>query len=252
MRKMAIQVGQTYKSKSCGSFEVIQIKTYKKMKVRFIDTGFETWAQGGQIKDGRISDKLSPTVYGIGILGLINEPVVGVKSYKIWHAMLQRCYSEKATTRQRSRTYNDVSVCEEWLLYTNFKDWFDIHYIEGYCLDKDLAILGCREYNPNSCSFIPNDINCLLLRSDKNRGDFPLGVHLDTESGKFAAQISIKLDGKLKRKWLGYHSTPSAAFDTYKTFKEGWVKVVAKKSYALGEIPENVYKNLMNYTVEPY
>ncbi|AUR91525.1 AP2/ERF domain protein [Vibrio phage 1.161.O._10N.261.48.C5] len=252
MRKMAIQVGNIYNSKSCGDFEVVQIESYKKMKVRFVDTGFETWAQGGQVTDGRVSDKLSPTVYGVGVLGLVEGAVVGVKSYKIWHAMIQRCYSEKANTRLRSRTYDDVSVCEEWLLYTNFRDWFDKNYIEGYCMDKDLTILGCRQYSPDSCSFIPNDINCLLLKSDKNRGEFPLGVHLDTESGRYVAQISIKKNGRTKRKWLGYHSTPEEAFDVYKSFKEDWIKIVAGVSYENGEISKTIYENLKKYAVEPY
>lgn len=251
MRKMSIQVGQTYPSKSCGDFEIVKIESYKKIKVRFVSTGFEAWAQGGQVIDGRISDKLSPTVYGVGILGLIEGSVVGVKSYKIWHAMLQRCYSPKENTRNRSRTYNDVTVCTNWLTYTNFRDWFDENYIEGFCLDKDLTILGCREYSPESCCFIPNYINCLLLKSDKNRGKYPLGVHLDKKSGKFSAQISIKEVDKTVRKFLGYYPTPEEAFLSYKDFKTSWIKYISKLSYDKGEIPEVVYKNLLAYEVKP-
>ncbi len=252
MRKMAIEVGQIYKSKSCGDFEVIKIESYKKIQVRFVKTGYKAWAQGGAVTDGRISDKLSPTVYEVGVLGLVESSVVGVKSYKIWHAMLQRCYSEKAKTRLRSRTYDDVSVCEEWHLYTTFRDWFDENYIEGFCLDKDLSILGCREYSPESCSFIPNDINCLLLKSDRNRGEYPLGVHLDTESGRFVAQISIKEGKRSKRKWLGYHPSAEDAFSVYKKYKESWIKKFSENSYNKGEISETVYQNLLNYEVQPY
>ena len=249
---MSIQIGQVYPSKSCGDFEVICIESYKRIKVRFIDTGFETWAQGGQITDGRISDKLSPTIYGVGILGLVEGSVRGVKSYKIWHAMLQRCYSPEERNSVRNRTYSDVSVCNEWLTYTNFRDWFDENYKEGYCLDKDLTLRGCKQYSPESCSFIPNDINCLLISSDNSRGKYPLGVHKDTESGKFSAQISIKEEGKTKRKFLGYHSSPEEAFDTYKTFKENWVKVVARKAYDQGSISEKIFSNLNSYEVVPY
>lgn len=252
MRKITIQVGQTYSSKSCGDFEVIEIESYKRVKVRFVATGFETWVQGGQVTDGRISDKLSPTVYGVGILGLVEGTVVGVKSYKIWHAMLQRCYSTNENISKRSRTYKDVSVCDEWLTYTNFRTWFDENYKEGYCLDKDLTVIGCREYRPESCSFVPNDINCLLISSDNNRGEYPLGVHKDTESEKFAAQISIKEGGKTRRKFLGYHLTPDDAFATYKGFKEDWIKIVAKRAYEEGSISEVIFKNLNSYDVKPY
>lgn len=247
MRKMAIEVGNVYPSKSCGDFEVTNIESYKKIKVMFLATGYEVWAQGGQVTDGRISDKLSPTVYDIGILGLVEGNVRGSKSYKIWHSMLQRCYSEKAQTRDRNRTYQGVSVCKEWLTFTKFREWFDKNYIEGYCLDKDLTVLECKEYSPTTCTFIPQDINCLLLRADNNRGEYPLGVHLDTESGRFVAQISIKDGRRSRRKFLGYHPSAEIAFNTYKVFKEDWIKVVAQASYQSNEISETVFENLMKY-----
>lgn len=230
----------------------MRLNLTKELKIRFVDTGFETWAQGGQVTDGRISDKLSPTVYGIGILGLVDGKVVGRKSYKIWHAMIQRCYSTKENGRKRSRTYKGVSVCKEWLTYTNFRDWFDVNYIEGYCLDKDLTVLGSREYSPDTCSFVPNEINCLLLSSDNNKGEYPLGVHLDTESRKFSTQISIKDGAKSTRRFLGYYLTPEDAFSAYKKFKEEWIKKVAQEAYSLGRISNVVYKNLLAYQVKPY
>lgn len=34
------------------------------------------------------------------------------------------------------RSYADVGFYEPWLLFSNFKVWFDENYIEGYVLDK--------------------------------------------------------------------------------------------------------------------
>lgn len=249
---MGIKIGHIYDSKSCGKFEVIYIESYRKIKVRFIITGFEVWVQGGQVTDGRISDKLSPTVYGVGRLGLVEGNPVDVKCYKIWHSMIQRCYSDNYKTREKSRSYNDVTVCKEWLTYTTFRDWFNINYKEGYYLDKDLTVLGSREYNPESCSFIPNEINCLLLNAGRNRGKYPIGVHLDKGTNKYAAQVSVKGESGIKKKFLGYHETPEEAFQTYKHFKENWVKSVAERSYKAGDISKKIYENLKNYSVEPY
>lgn len=248
-RSMKIKVGNIYPSKSCGSFEVILIESYKRMLVRFVDTGYEVWVQGGQVTDGRVSDKLSPTIYGIGILGDIDFPLKGLKCYKIWHAMLQRCYSDINTRRVRSKAYIGVTVVKDWHYYLNFKKWFDSNYIEGYCLDKDLTIIGNTEYSPEACCFIPNTINCLLIHPRlSNTGEYPVGVHKDTESGKFVAQLSQQGG---KRKFLGYYSTPEAAFESYKSAKEALVSSTAKEYYSRGEINETVYNNLINYEVTP-
>ena len=248
MRKINIAVGDRYTSKSCGDFEVIEILSYKKIKVRFVATGFETWVQGGQVTDGRISDKLSPTVYGVGVLGLVEGQVNNRKSYKIWHSMLQRCYSDNVKTRERSKTYGDVAVCQEWLTYTNFLVWFENNYKEGSYLDKDLTIIGSKEYSPETCSFVTNLINCLLWRTTSNKGEWPIGVHKDVKSGKFVAQLSVK---GLKRKWLGYHNTPEEAFIAYKEAKENLIREVAFEAFHKGDINRTVYDNLIAFEVTP-
>ena len=246
---MKIKIGDIYPSKSCGTFEVISIESYKRIFVKFSDTGYEAWAQGGQITDGRISDKLTPTVYGVGILGEIDFNLRGLKSYKIWHSMMQRCYDKSSDRSIRNKSYTDTTVCSEWHYYLNFKSWFDINYIEGYCLDKDLTILGNKEYSESACCFIPNEINCLLIHPRlSNTGIYPVGVHLDSESGKFVAQLSMQ--GR-KRKFLGYHYTPEEAFKAYKEAKEIFIKKVALEYYQQGKINNIIYNNLINYKVIP-
>ena len=39
------------------------------------------------------------------------------KFYDTWRSMITRCYHPKAITT----AYNDCSVCEEWLTFSNFK-----------------------------------------------------------------------------------------------------------------------------------
>ena len=246
MRKIGIKVGMIYKSRSCGKFKVLAIESYKKMEVIFLETGYTCFAQGGAVTDGRISDKLSPTVYNIGTLGLVDHTVVGLKSYKIWSAMLQRCYSKKAQSRKRNSTYIDVSVCTEWLLYTTFRDWFDSNYKEGMYLDKDLTVLGSKVYSPITCSFMPNLVNCILWEGSSNKGDYPTGVHKDTQSGRFVAQLSVK---GMDRLWLGYHQTWEEAHAKYKLHKEALVKEVATEYYEKGLICKTVYDNLYNWKV---
>lgn len=74
-----------------------------------------------------------------------------IKSYGVWTGIINRCYNSK---NKRYRTYggSGIYVCEEWKLFSNFKDWYDKNYIDGYEVDKDLSGLGY--YGPDSCAFI--------------------------------------------------------------------------------------------------
>lgn len=159
--------------------------------------------------------------------------------------MFRRCYSKIFHARQS--TYSDCTVCDEWLLLSNFKKWFDENYIEGYALDKDILVKGNKVYSPETCCFVPNEINTLLTKRQNYRGKLPIGVTINNKSSNYIA--TINLNGK-KRKYVGSFSTPDEAFEAYKEAKENHIKEVAEKYYKEGTISEKVYNALMNYEVE--
>ena len=93
-------------------------------------------------------------VYGHGINDLKHIKGIGkTKAYKIWNAMLRRAYSPK--WHERFPTYIGCSVCDEWLTFSNFKNWFDDNYIEDYQIDKDLLNHDNKQYSPEFCIFVP-------------------------------------------------------------------------------------------------
>lgn len=59
-------------------------------------------------------------VYGVGIND-VTEIVRNCPYYKKWVGMLGRCYNPKKQA-ERS-TYHGVTVCDEWLTFSNFKTW---------------------------------------------------------------------------------------------------------------------------------
>lgn len=179
-------------------------------------------------------------VCGVGINDMLR--VSRTDAYKTWVQMIKRCYSPRVQSLQP--TYKDCSVCEEWLLFSNFKRWFDKNFIKGYCLDKDILFKGNLIYSPKTCCFVPNEINVLLTKSNAKRGDFPIGVR--KYKRKFMAMC--KLGGVVT--YLGLYNTPEEAFETYKNAKETHIKEVATKYYNDGKIAKNVYEALMNYKVE--
>jgi hypothetical protein len=121
--------------------------------------------------------------------------------YTKWMSMLKRCYSENSLTT--NPTYKGCSVCDEWLTFSNFRRWMETQDWEGKALDKDLLVYQNKVYSPETCCFISSKLNTFLVKSDKIRGDYPLGVslHSDNRCNSQALVAFIK-DGRAS-KYLG-------------------------------------------------
>jgi hypothetical protein len=159
------------------------------------------------------------------------------ESYKIWMGIIKRCGDVKHPT------YIDCKICEEWKVYSNFKKWFDKRHIEGFHLDKDILVKGNKVYSPNTCCFVPREINNLFIKCQNTRGEYPIGVKKCTNRKGFSATIY-----KGKKEYVGYFSTPIDAFNAYKEAKENWIKQVADKWK--DKLDPKVYQALYNYQVE--
>lgn len=94
--------------------------------------------------------------------------------YQTWKNMLSRCYNAKY--QKTYGTYVGCSVCDEWLLFSNFKSWMEQQEWEGKALDKDLLVYQNKIYSPETCVFLDLRINNFLVKCDKRRGKTPLGV----------------------------------------------------------------------------
>ena len=191
-------------------------------------------------------------VFGVGVndyMENVKNKNVHMQSYIIWHGMFQRCYAKEYYKKRP--TYTGCSVCEEWQKFSNFKYWLDNPsngYRNGYQLDKDVLIKGNKVYSPETCCFVPQEINTLFIKSDKTRGDLPIGV------GKSVCAKGIKYTANFskfgKRRRLGTFDTPEEAFNAYKSAKEKHIQEIALEYYSQGKITERVYNALMNYKVE--
>lgn len=159
------------------------------------------------------------------------------ESYKIWMGIIKRCGNVKYPT------YIDCKICEEWKVYSNFKKWFDKRHIEGFHLDKDILVKGNKVYSPDTCCFVPREINNLFIKCQNIRGEYPIGVRKDVNRKGFSATIY-----KGKKEYVGYFSTPIDAFNAYKEAKESWIKQVADKWK--DKLDPKVYQALYNYKVE--
>ena len=164
-------------------------------------------------------------------------------AYTHWRNMLVRCFDKKY---MRCRpTYSDCTVCQEWLLFSNFKKWFDQFNYENYHLDKDILVKGNKHYSPDTCCLVPQEINTLLTKRQGSRGQHPIGVCYIKRSGKYSATLH-----KMRNVHLGFFDTPEEAFQAYKSAKEQKVKELATQYFQEGKITQRVYQALMEYQVE--
>jgi len=136
-------------------------------------------------------------VYGVGIND--SNYVTQVKGvdgklnscpfYSRWRDMLKRCYSEKYHKSRPS--YVGCSVCDEWLYFMTFRKWMIEQDWEGMALDKDFLVQGNKVYSPDTCVFMPQQLNSLLVDCSAARGELPLGVSWHKGANKYRAQIKV-------------------------------------------------------------
>lgn len=188
----------------------------------------------------------SPTVYGVGYRGNgIHKISPRDKTVSIWYSILERCYSENK--QRKSPQYIGCSVAEEWHNFQTFADWFVQEYTvnrRGWHLDKDLLVKGNKVYSEATCALLPQELNNVLISQRSRRGGTPRGVSYEPRTNSFRATCA----GYGNNNFLGRFATPEEAFNTYKVYKENYVKSVAEKWRAC--LDPRAYEALMNYTVE--
>ena len=255
-RPIVDKTGETNINFQGQKMKIIRYKNSREIDVLFEDNHILHNVNYSNFKKGTIKNPYFPSVYGVGYFGegkykaRENDKKM-TKEYKVWFAMMLRCYGTNSEIN--SPTYVDCEVCDKWKNYQVFCDWFQQNYYElgdeKMQLDKDLLNRGNRIYEPDSCIFVPQKINALILKTQGKRGDLPIGVTYYKRNNKYGAQCCHL--GKGKCRYLGLYDTPEEAFYVYKTEKERYVKQVAdeyKQKYP--QFPQRLYEAMMNYQVE--
>lgn len=165
--------------------------------------------------------KRNKLVYGVGIndadYNTINCKIVGT-----WKNMLRRGYSEEF--KAKNSTYKNVSVCDEWLRFSNFREWYDINYKEGLELDKDILISGNNLYSPETCVFIPGWLNSCLLITTKRTRVAPIGVRI-RKGGYYTGAITINNVDV----YLGAYKTPNEAHRSWQEAKANYIQDIVNR-----------------------
>ena len=243
-------LNKTYTNKQGLNYKIVHYNTYYDVTILF-DSGYIKSATMKEVKRNAIKDKLSPSVYGVGIVGIrYNTKVDGkhTTEYGTWKNMLRRCYSEKG--RHKFQSYDDCTVSENFKRYGYFYEWVNkqvgFNTVDDmgniFQLDKDLLSKGNKIYSETTCVFLPLEINIALAIKDSKHKKFHVGVRKNRNKYEVICCINSKST------YLGVFNTEIEAFNAYKQAKENYLKQLAEKWK--DKIDTRAYNALMEYQVE--
>ena len=183
--------------------------------------------------------------FGVGLndvdyttIPMVNGVRLRDPAYYAWADMLRRAYDPKFHAEHP--TYSDVTVCKEWHSFSAFRSWWLNHYREGFSLDKDLLVVGNREYGTYTCVYVPRWLNNFTEDHGAGRGEFQIGVSIHKQTGKYQSHCSNPIPGK--QRYLGYFTTPEAAHDAWLRYK---LELAAQLKPAMDAIDQRIYPNVV-------
>ena len=241
-------IGKDFETNRSGKCFVIDYKGKYDVTVMFYEPVYIKKCRLSALVQGRVNNPYFPKIYGKGYFGVGKHTKGSGRVYDKWKGMLRRCYCIES--HKTNPSYEDVTVCEEWHNFQNFAEWFNSQLFsenvdengKPFQLDKDILVKGNKVYSPETCCFVPQEMNTLLTSSKRARGAYPLGVKCDGKNKKYIAGT------KGVTGYLGLYETVEDAFQAYKVVKEVHIKEVAEKWK--GFIDEKVYRALVNWEVE--
>lgn len=246
-------IGKEFETNNHGKCFVVDYKNARNVTVMFYDPLYITKCKLGSLRRGSVANPMQRNVFGKGYIGVGQySSTKNRRVYVMWFNMLRRAYDYN--TQTKFPTYSSADICEDWLNFQNFAEWcygkegFDYYDESGrvFQLDKDIIFKGNKTYCPESCCFVPLEINFLFTSRINHRGEQPVGVYKCKKTLRFKSSISIAG----KRKSLGTFNTEEEAFNAYKEAKESHIKELANKWRF--NLTSETYNAMMSYQVSTY
>jgi len=159
-----------------------------------------------EVKASKASLAQRKLVCGVGIndaMYTVNNEGLCCPYYIQWHSIIQRCYKFS-----KRKIYKGCYVHKEWHYFMNFRRWMENQNWKNMYLDKDILILGNKEYGPKTCVFVTNHINTMFQQTKLRK--LPKGTH--KQGKKYIARCP---DRTGIRKYIGIFNTLEEANDMY-------------------------------------
>lgn len=164
-------------------------------------------------------------------------------AYVSWCNMLRRCYSGEF--HKKFPTYSNVTVCDEWLSFMTFRDWWIDNHVDGWQLDKDLVSKGNTTYAKDKCVYVPHWLNSFTLNNLKNRGNYPIGVDYSKSQKSFRSRCCDPLSGTVYD--LGFFDNPHEAHLAWRNKK---LEIALTLRSDMDRIDSRIYPNVVEIIKE--
>lgn len=168
-------------------------------------------------------------VYGRGVndyRGRGDSDTTLMPAYYPWKSMLERCYCP--LWHERKPQYINHEVCDDWLTFSVFNDWYNASLPPGAKRRKDIEYVlhkntceNVARYAPDTCFLLPKPLQTFISNYSEKRGDLPVGVRKVKGSSRYVA--CIKIGGT--RVSLGVYDTSEEAALIYQ--KARWYVISA-------------------------
>lgn len=173
-----IDTKKIYTSNNDGNFKIVRYVNNRNVDIEFVATKYRTTVQLARVNSGSVKDVYHPSIYGVGFIGYgyyksRSEGRV-TKQYLTWKNMLRRCYCPKY--HNKNPTYKGCHVAIIWHNFQEFAKWFDLNYVAGFELDKDIKLDGNKLYSPTTCLFVDRIDNNAKAHAKNYSFKSPLGV----------------------------------------------------------------------------
>lgn len=186
-------------------------------------------------------------VYGVGI----NDSDYTTKCvtlklrcpiYEAWKAVLMRSCAKEY--KNKNPTYENVIICDEWLIFSNFRKWFIENHIDDYHLDKDILSLGSKIYSPETCIYVPRWLNNFITSSNGSRGKYKIGVCWDKVKHKFSAQCNNPITRQ--RGHVGYFNNET---DAHMAWLDRKLSIALELKPEMDIIDLRIYPNIVDIII---
>lgn len=238
------RTGEKHTTNQGDKFTIIASNGANDCTIQFECGGTVKKIRYGNITKGSVDNPYKPTVCGVGFEGQGKFSFSQNKKAKsAWSSMLVRCYGNE--NNMKTPTYSDKEICNDWNCFQNFAEWFESNWKpymdKTWQLDKDILVKGNKVYSPDTCDFVPQELN-LLFTTSKTGRKLPLGVY--SNGNNFIAAITINNEYF----YLGTDELPEETFKIFKVAKEAHIKNMADKWRPL--LSERIYQGMINYPIE--
>lgn len=178
------EVGEEFTTNQGYTVSVLPYETTKEIQVIFKETQNIVTTTLAGLRNGHVRNPFHRGIFGIGFntgdhyhTKPFRGSVKPTKEYRCWVDMLRRCYDPKFNG---FRVYGGagVTVDSQWHNFQEFAEWCQWQrgfHNTGWSLDKDWLSRDSKIYSPETCCFVPKQINNLVTTVCKDQ--VAIGVH---------------------------------------------------------------------------